>query len=282
MLTGRSTSLKFDDLKSPPKHINNGNSQGCPLSMILYNVYSASLIDVAKGNNEVVIGYVDDTALLAIGKDFATTTRILKDMLERNGGGLEWSSTHNSPFEMSKLAVMHLSLNDTKRASAPELVINHKTSDDNSTSTLIPTASSYKYLGVIVTPTLGWSIQHNKVLAKATTWTTLFRRLVRTSKGLPAELARRLYIAVALPKIIYAADVCRPQPQTHRDPMTSHHSNDRSSEDNGSRHSRGPPKHSPHPPLPSSALQPRSRKAIHNPRQAPASTTCQQSRTLLS
>ena len=31
----------------------------------------------------------------------------LKDMMERPGGGFDWSYMHNSPFELSKMALMN-------------------------------------------------------------------------------------------------------------------------------------------------------------------------------
>ena len=44
MLTGRKTRLSFDDYTSDPIPINNGNNQGCPLSMIYYAFYNAGLL----------------------------------------------------------------------------------------------------------------------------------------------------------------------------------------------------------------------------------------------
>jgi hypothetical protein len=42
------------------------------------------------------VGYVDDIALLAIGEDFEQTTAKLKNLMEKQGGGLAWSREHNS------------------------------------------------------------------------------------------------------------------------------------------------------------------------------------------
>ena len=51
MLTNRQTRLMFDDFTSDPIDINNGTTQGCPLSMLLYSFYNAPLIKVAKDRN---------------------------------------------------------------------------------------------------------------------------------------------------------------------------------------------------------------------------------------
>ncbi|KAG2030853.1 hypothetical protein BDR03DRAFT_877386, partial [Suillus americanus] len=63
----------------------NSIGQGDPLSMTLYIIYRC------KPLTELTLAFVDDMALVAIGKDFTDTHHILKDMLERPGGGFDWS-----------------------------------------------------------------------------------------------------------------------------------------------------------------------------------------------
>ena len=41
--------------------------------------------------NECIVGFVDDTTLLASSKDFDEAHGILKDMMERRNGVFEWS-----------------------------------------------------------------------------------------------------------------------------------------------------------------------------------------------
>ncbi|KIK35156.1 hypothetical protein CY34DRAFT_96599 [Suillus luteus UH-Slu-Lm8-n1] len=88
VLTDRKTQLYFDRYNSDWIDINNGIGQGDPLSMILYVIYSADLVDIAKPRHgrasltELTLAFVDDTALVAIGKDFHETHHVLKDMLE--------------------------------------------------------------------------------------------------------------------------------------------------------------------------------------------------------
>lgn len=63
--------------------------------MILYIIYNSNLVDIAKkppgraAPKELTLAFVDDTALIAIAKDFTTTHAILKDILERPGGGFD-------------------------------------------------------------------------------------------------------------------------------------------------------------------------------------------------
>lgn len=84
--------------------------------MVLYIIYNSDLVEVAKstGGVEKMLAFVDDTVFTAIGKDFHETHRILQDMLNRPGGGFEWSKDHNSRFEPSKFALLDFSMNSTK------------------------------------------------------------------------------------------------------------------------------------------------------------------------
>jgi hypothetical protein len=117
LLTNRQTQLRFDGYTSEWFPVTNGIGQGDPLSMILYIIYSSDLVDVARPRQgreylkELTLAFVDDTAFVAIAEDFATTHRMLADMLERPGGGYEWSRDHNSRFETNKFALMDFSMN---------------------------------------------------------------------------------------------------------------------------------------------------------------------------
>ena len=81
MLMGRRNRLKFDDCSSEWFNLNNGIVQGDLLSMILYLFYNADILDIARGKNELCLGYVDDLALVAMAKNFADTHRLLKNMM---------------------------------------------------------------------------------------------------------------------------------------------------------------------------------------------------------
>jgi len=81
--------------------------------MILYIIYNSDLVEIAKGKQELTLAFVDNTAFLAIRKTFQET-KILGKMLEREEGGFEWSSKHNSRFEPSKFALMDFTLNRSK------------------------------------------------------------------------------------------------------------------------------------------------------------------------
>jgi hypothetical protein len=79
---------------------------------------------------------------------FDETTEKLRKIMEKEEGGLEWSRTHSSCFEISKSAVLHLTrktvLNPENIETQippprPPLVVNRQR---------IPEVQSFKYLGV--------------------------------------------------------------------------------------------------------------------------------------
>ena len=196
LLTGRKTRLRFDDYTSDWVSITNGIGQGDPLSMILYIIYNSDLVDVARGKDELALAFVDDTAFLAIGKTFDETHRTLNDMLERAGGGYQWSADHNSRFEPSKFALIDFSLNRSK--DRPLFT---------SRNTTITPAKAHKFLGVLIDQELRWREQVNYALGKGTQYTLLMRRLSGTSWGVPTRLIRQLYQAVVVPRVMYTASV---------------------------------------------------------------------------
>ena len=127
--------------------------------------------------------------------------------MNREDGGFTWSLTHNSRFEISKLAVLHASrrtqpdpTNPKKRIALdrPPLCLQGK---------MVKEVDSYKYLEVHVDSQLRWTIQAQKGVANATKWVMQLRRLTRISTGIGIRLMRRLYITVALLKMTYGLDV---------------------------------------------------------------------------
>jgi len=203
LLTGRRTKLKFDNFILELIEI---LGQGDPLSMILYILYNADLLDITGDEEkEDALGYVDDAALVAIGVDFEETT-----------GGLQWSRDHNSNFEISKSVVMHVSKKtqpDPQREGKripldrPELIVEGKTYRE---------VSSFKYLGVWIDNKLGWTEQAQASNTSTTKWIMQFKCLTRLSTRVSSKLMRQLYLSVAILKLTYGADIWFTPPHTSR------------------------------------------------------------------
>jgi len=84
-VAGRRTSITFNRHTSEPRTLSRGLDQGCPLSGITFQFYNADLIDICdKKSGEDVVAFVDDTLLLAQGKNIEITNNKVKDMMERD------------------------------------------------------------------------------------------------------------------------------------------------------------------------------------------------------
>jgi len=169
--------------------------------MTLYQFYNADILDISLSKNESAIMYVDDMLLLAIANTFEKAHQMLSNMMIRQGGVTDWSTSHNSPLEYSKLALIDFAHQNNKQP-RPHLHLPHKT---------IKPTDSAKYLGVVFDQNLNWTVQLANVVTKGTKWAAQIKRAVRPSWGITLKYVRRLYIGVALPKVLYAIDVwCTP------------------------------------------------------------------------
>ncbi len=144
MLNSRSTLLKYNGYVAAPLKIDNGIGQGDLLTMVLYQYYNANLLYIPRGKSKDALAYVDNTIMVAIAKDFTAVHKILADMMCREGGVLDWSKTHNSPLEYSKLTLIDFA---------------HRSSSKTRTLLQLPQkqiepTSSTKYLGVVIDQTL--------------------------------------------------------------------------------------------------------------------------------
>jgi len=173
---------------------------------MLYGFYNAPLIETASSVDELSPGFVDDSMMLAIGDTLADCHAKLKDMMERPKGGFNWSITHNSPFELSKITLMNFPR--LHRDAPPGNLTLDKVNPDGSVITSsISAVTSYKYLGVIFDPGLR--------LAPATYQGARLSRLLVIAYLVPLEgdygikpnEASQLYTMVSVPGFTYGAEV---------------------------------------------------------------------------
>jgi hypothetical protein len=169
MLQDRVTTLRFDGYTSPPIQIDNGIGQGDPLSMVMYQYYNADLLDIPIDKDEDAMAYVDDSLMIAIAENFEEAHVKLADMMGRAGGVAEWSSTHNSPLEYSKLALIDFAHSQSPK-SRPLL---HLPQRD------VKPAVSTKYLGVLFDQNLNWKAQQAHAIKKGTNWAAQIRQITK-------------------------------------------------------------------------------------------------------
>jgi hypothetical protein len=201
MLDDRSTILRFDNHTSDPLQLDNGIGQGDPLSMALHQFYNADILEIPRESYEAAEAYVDDAILIATAKTFTEAHAILDDMMTRPNGMIEWSKSHNSPIEYSKLALIDFAHHSMKKTCPPF----------NLQGTVLDPGPTAKYLGIILDQHLNWGPQLASVHGKGTKWTSQIKRLTRPLWGLTPKGARKLYTSVALPRVLYGIDVwCTP------------------------------------------------------------------------
>ena len=149
MLWGRVTTLKFDGYSLAPIHIDNGIGQGDPLSIIMYQYYNTDLLDIPSNKDEDVMAFVDDSFMLAIVDTFEEAHKMLADMMGREGGITEWSSTHNSLLEYSKVALMDFAHVQSQKT-RPLLQLPQRR---------VKLVISTKYLRVFFNQNFNWKVQ---------------------------------------------------------------------------------------------------------------------------
>ena len=176
--------------------------------MLLYTLYNAPLINIAdpKSKAESIIGFIDDTTLLASGKTFDEAHKTIKSMMERNGGVFNWSRTYSSPLEMNKLALVNYTHSQSKLQEARDLMLQQST-PERVTRHIIKSKPHAKLLGVLLDSKLNWTAQQEKVQKNATKFTAAFKRYTKVASGIRPQEAVKLYNAVAIPRICYASDV---------------------------------------------------------------------------
>ena len=210
MLKDRSTVLKFDGYTSGAITLNNGIGQGDPLSMALYQFYNADLLDISEGPDEGAIAYMDNAILMATATNFHLAHEKLASMMTRKGGALEWAEKHNSRFEYSKLALIDFA-HQNKKIERPSLAL---------PDVELKPVKSTKYLGVYLDQNLLGKEQLAYIIGKGASWAAQIRQISRPSWGLTPNAARKLYVGVALPRILYGVETwCAPPRKGAADEM---------------------------------------------------------------
>lgn len=171
--------------------------------VIGYMLYNSEILNTPDTmNSEDGILFIDDTTILAEGTDYMEMHKKIDGMLHRNGGILQWADEHNCSFGIEKFQLIDFTRGKsvTKGMSGigqPIIVRDHE----------IKPQQLAKFLGIIVDQALNWKEQIAAVVAKGEMWISQFRRLVKATKGVNATFMQQLYQAIALPRMLYGADI---------------------------------------------------------------------------
>ena len=115
------------------------------------------------------MAFVDDSFMLAIADTFEEAHEILADMMGREGGIAEWTTTHNSPLEYSKLALIDFAHCQSQK-SRPSLQLPQR---------VVEPVVSTKYLGVFFDQNLNWKAQQAHAIKKGTQWAAQLRQIAK-------------------------------------------------------------------------------------------------------
>ena len=74
--------------------------------MVLYQYYNTNLVEIPHKKGKAAMAYVNDMIMITSAKSFPEAHNKLANMMARKGGVTEWSTSHNSPLEHSKLALL--------------------------------------------------------------------------------------------------------------------------------------------------------------------------------
>jgi len=217
-MTGRETTIVFDDFVSCLIVVCSGLDQGCNLSGLLYRFYNASQITAVKGRKELVSNYADDTVCATQGKTMEEATKKMEELFHREGGPSEWARTHFSKYEYHKFACMGL----TRRyiGNPDPQAVKRKIKQGPFEITVdeerVKSVDKYKFLGVIIDSELRFKQHAVYAIERGTKAVNQIRRLTKNAGGMRGELARRMYYSSVVPSMLYAADVwCAPQPKVN-------------------------------------------------------------------
>ena len=123
------------------------------------------------------------------------------------GGIFEWAKDHNCEFGIEKFQLLDITrrlvphpLNPRKRIPIPRraLILGNQR---------IPSKETARFLGVIIDNKMNWKGQCAAALAKGQDWLIQFGRLAQTSRGINVRYIQQLYLSIAVPCMLYAADI---------------------------------------------------------------------------
>ena len=182
--------------------------QGCPLSGVVYQFYYIDLLEITNRKEaEDCIGFVNDITIIAEGTNLQEAFKKPTMVITRKADGQEWAALHDCKFALDKFGLMGLTrrrerdpmdARKTKLITRPTIQLgNH----------VIEPTTSHKFSGVIMDQELCFKEHVNYALEKGNKFVGQYQRLTKPSKGTTANHMRQYYNTVAVPRMLYAADV---------------------------------------------------------------------------
>jgi ribonuclease HI len=206
-LSNRTTQMRFNGITTRPIPTPTGIPQGSPLSPILYILYNSDLLDIPN-RKQLGLGFIDDILYGAQNTTAAANAKELEWLLRK---AERWRQQHGAQFEKSKYVLIHF----TRKTSA------HTEASITVAGTIIHPSPEAKYLGVIFDQKLKFHSHIKHIIDKGTKYALAIARIAKSKWGPEYKHLRRLFTAVAAPRIDYAAIVWHRPGDTTTAPTTS-------------------------------------------------------------
>ena len=193
-VTDRTVKLCFNGQQTDPYRLAAGVPQGSPLSPILFVLFISTLYEALAAHPRlIVVGFADDTNIMAVGPDTQSTCR---DLEEAWAICTAWAKAHGMEFAPDKSELVHF----TRGREAPSQPVRL------GNATIAPVETT-RFLGIWFDRKLSWRTHVHKLKAKATTQAKALARLTGPTWGCDLKSARRTYTAVIRSAMAYGAAV---------------------------------------------------------------------------
>ena len=191
-LEDRTAQLRFDGGVSEEIRLPAGVPQGSPLSPVLFLLYIATLYEaLADCHGIVVVGFADDTNLMAFSRDVQANCRRLEAAWKVCE---HWAKSRGMEFAPQKSELMHFT-----RAHRP---LPNKV---RLGGTEVTPVESARFLGVWLDRKLRWRRHLAKVKTKLETQIFALTKLAASTWGCSLARAREIYTKVIRSAIAYGA-----------------------------------------------------------------------------
>jgi len=128
-------------------------------------------------------------------------------MMVRQGGRCDWAATHQSNSMIDKFGIMGLTRRREQKVLGAPRNRPMQWQPIFLQGVKGPVVADHKLLGIIIDQELHWKEHMNYMLCRGTKWVTQYHRLAKLSWGISTKIMRQFYTTVAVPKLLYTADL---------------------------------------------------------------------------
>jgi len=206
-LSNRTTQMRFNGITTHSIPTPTGIPQGSPLSPILYILYNSDLLEIPN-KKQLGLGFIDDILYGVQNKTANANAKELQRLLTKSE---QWRRQHGAQFEKSKYVLIHFTRNTAAQTKASVTI----------SGTTIHPSTEGKYLGVTFDQKLKFKSHIKQTLTKGTKYALAIAGIAKSKWGPEFKHLKRLFTAVAAPRIDYAAIIWHRPGDTRTAPTTS-------------------------------------------------------------